>query len=294
MKFGIDISGANTIEKWEEIKNTVDFVIIKYGNIYDDEEFYQHETVQERIKACQNLKIPFGLYIYNYCNNVSNLERELNKIYKDIKNINSDLPVFLDMEDESLIKEGQAQITQLCIKYHEFMEAKDIENGIYANASWFKNYIMYNDFDIGKIWVAQYGVDKPQMTRYDIWQYTSSGKLDGIKGNVDLNYANDDLFHVKQEDENIKVFKTGRYIVDTKVLTVRKTPEIPKNDDNWLRFGELSTNAQIQVKKLTKNWGYVPNGLVKGVVCDVSEIQNNCWGKIPSGWINLNYCKKEL
>lgn len=292
MKFGIDISGANTIENWEEIKSQVDFVIIKYGNIYDDEEFYQHETVQERIKACQNLKIPFGLYIYNYCNNVSNLERELNKIYKDIKNINSDLSVFLDMEDESLIKEGQAQITQLCIKYHEFMEAKDIKNGIYANANWFKNYILYNDFEMGKIWVAQYEVSKPQITKYDIWQYSSKGKVSGIKGNVDVNYADDSLFS-KNETENIKIYRIGRYIVDCDVLTVRSSPEITKNDDNWLRFGELTTNAQMQIKNLTKNWGYVPNGLVKGVVCDVSEIRNKCWGKIPSGWINLNYCRKE-
>lgn len=291
MKFGVDISGANTIENWEEIKSQVDFVIIKYGNIYDDEEFYQHETVQERIKACQNLKIPFGLYIYNYCNNVSNLERELNKIYKDIKNINSDLPVFLDMEDESLIKEGQAQITQLCIKFHEFMEGKGISNGIYANAFWFDNYILYNDFDMGKIWIAQYEVEKPQISRYDIWQYTSLGKVDGITYKVDCNYANDDLFHVKQE--NKKEFTTGRYVVTADVLTVRSTPEIPKNDNNWLRFGELTTNAQVQVKNLSKNLGYIPNGLVKGVVCDVSEVKNTCWGKIPSGWINLNYCRKE-
>lgn len=295
MKFGIDISGANTIENWEEIKNAVDFVIIKYGNIYDDEEFYQHETVKDRIKACQNLKIPFGLYIYNYCNNISNMKRELEKIYKDIKNINSGLPVFLDMEDSSLIQISQAQLTQICINFYEFMKSKGIDSGIYANAYWFKNKILYNDFEMGKIWVAQYEVSKPQMTKYDIWQYSSKGKVSGIKGNVDVNYADDSLFSKKQEtvDENIKVFTTGRYIVDCDVLTVRKTPEISKNDDNWLRFGELTTNAQMQVKNLTKKWGYVPNGLVKGVVCDVSEVKNTCWGKIPSGWINLNYCKKE-
>ncbi len=293
MKFGIDISGANTIENWEEIKNAVDFVIIKYGNIYDDKKFYQHEDVKAKIEACENLKIPYGIYIFNYCNNINKLKKNLNNIYKDIQKLNLSLPVFLDMEADELIQEGKAQLTQLCFSFYEFMKSKGLDAGIYANASWFKNYIMYNDFEMGKIWVAQYEVDKPQMTRYDIWQYTSSGKLDGIKGNVDLNYANDDLLHVKQEDENIKVFKTGRYIVDTKVLTVRKTPEIPKNDDNWLRFGELTTNAQMQVKNLTKKWGYVPNGLVKGVVCDVSEVKNTCWGKIPSGWINLNYCKKE-
>lgn len=82
----------------------------------------------------------------------------------------------------------------------------------------------------------------------------------------------------------------GRYIVNTDVLRVRKDPFITESNDNWLKFGELTENAQKQIKEIIKS-GNIPEGLVNGVICDVSEISND-WGKIPSGWICLKYCKK--
>lgn len=90
--------------------------------------------------------------------------------------------------------------------------------------------------------------------------------------------------------ENTSKFTVGHYVVNTDVLTVRRTPKLDK--DNWLRFEELTSNARNQVYDLV---GYRPNGLVKGVECDVSEIvvaDGYTWGRIPSGWIALEYCKK--
>lgn len=80
-------------------------------------------------------------------------------------------------------------------------------------------------------------------------------------------------------------YKTGRYEVTATVLNVRKGPGI---NYDYLTFSELTSNAQKQVKQ---KCGYEANGLVKGVQCDVSEVSGN-WGKIPSGWICLDYCKK--
>lgn len=85
-------------------------------------------------------------------------------------------------------------------------------------------------------------------------------------------------------------YTTGRYIVDTDVLIVRTSPKI--EDTNWLRYSQLTSNAQKQVYEKS---GYKPNGLVKGVECDVSKIvvaDGYTWGRIPSGWIALEYCKK--
>lgn len=82
------------------------------------------------------------------------------------------------------------------------------------------------------------------------------------------------------------VYTTGRYVVNTEVLTVRRTPEVL--EDNWLTYEELTENAQKQVAELNPN---KPNGLVKGVECDISEVQGS-WGKAPSGWICLDYCTK--
>ena len=73
-------------------------------------------------------------------------------------------------------------------------------------------------------------------------------------------------------------YTPGHYIVTAEVLTVRKNPYVNKEDDNWLKFSELTENAQKQIKE---KLGYEVNGLCKGVECDVSETDRN-WGKIPS------------
>ena len=95
---------------------------------------------------------------------------------------------------------------------------------------------------------------------------------------------------LENEEEQEIIYTIGHYIVNIGVLTVRRTPKI--EEDNWLRFENLTSNARKQVfDKL----GYRINGLVKGVECDVSEIKKAdgyTWGKIPSGWIALEYCKE--
>ena len=93
---------------------------------------------------------------------------------------------------------------------------------------------------------------------------------------------------IEEEQEDYTV---GHYVVTADVLTVRRTPKLDKY--NWLRFEELTSNARNQVYDIV---GDRPNGLVKGVECDVSKIKKAdgyTWGRIPSGWIALEYCKKE-
>lgn len=80
-------------------------------------------------------------------------------------------------------------------------------------------------------------------------------------------------------------YRTGRYEVTATVLNVRGGPG---TNYSWKRYSQLTANAQAQV---LRECGYKPNGLCAGVQCDVSEVDGN-WGKIPSGWICLDYCKK--
>ena len=80
-------------------------------------------------------------------------------------------------------------------------------------------------------------------------------------------------------------YKTGRYEVTATVLNVRSGPG---TNYSWKRYSQLTANAQAQV---LRECGYKPNGLCAGVQCDVSEVDGN-WGKMPSGWICLDYCKK--
>ena len=81
-------------------------------------------------------------------------------------------------------------------------------------------------------------------------------------------------------------YTKGTYKVTCDVLNVR-TGAGTKHGKKT--FNQLTANAQKQIKEL--NSGKAVNGLVEGCVCTVSEVKDN-WGKIPSGWICLDYCKK--
>lgn len=84
------------------------------------------------------------------------------------------------------------------------------------------------------------------------------------------------------------VYKKGTYVVTANLLRVRRGPS---TDYDYKKFSFLTPNAQSQIRKL--NAGNSAHGLVKGCVCTVSEIDDN-WGKIPSGWICLDYCKMKV
>ena len=85
--------------------------------------------------------------------------------------------------------------------------------------------------------------------------------------------------------------KNQSNIIENSYFNVRVTTEVlnvrsgPSTNYPYKKYTELTKNAQEQV---IANCGYPANGLVKGVECTVSEVQGN-WGKIPSGWICLDY-----
>lgn len=79
--------------------------------------------------------------------------------------------------------------------------------------------------------------------------------------------------------------KTGTYKVNASLLNVRAGAgtNYPAK-----AYNQLTSNAQAQNGKLGNSKA---SGLLKGCVCTVTEVQGN-WGKIPSGWICLDYCSK--
>lgn len=84
------------------------------------------------------------------------------------------------------------------------------------------------------------------------------------------------------------VYKKGTYVVTANLLRVRRGPS---TDYDYKKFSFLTPNAQSQIRKL--NAENSAHGLVKGCVCTVSDVDDN-WGKIPSGWICLDYCKMKV
>lgn len=116
-----------------------------------------------------------------------------------------------------------------------------------------------------------------------------TGKATGVH----LHLGVKDVSTDKYEDPEIfaksyaepKKYSVGTYAVEAVLLNVRSGAGVNCKKKTFL---QLTPNAQAQILNINKKKA---DGLVKGCVCSVSQVKNN-WGKIPSGWICLDYCRR--
>ena len=194
MKKGIDVSEFQGDINWSKVKNNhIEFAILKFANIYDNQKIHFDTTFERNYIECKKLNIPIGAYIYNYCNSIINLEKNMTRILSKLKlkSKSFELPLFLDMEDNDILSEGKSELSKLCSKFCEIVNKSSFIPGVYANLNWLKNYLDVSQFSDAKIWVAQYNSECTYNGSYMIWQYSNSGTINGISGNVDLNYLYD-------------------------------------------------------------------------------------------------------
>lgn len=194
-RFGIDVSEWQGKIDWEAVKNKVDFAILRLGWVGNKNNHTLDKYFERNYTECKRLGIPVGVYVYCYCNSVETIKQGAEWTIKNLKNKSLDLPVYIDMEDNTIASKGKQVLTDMCIAYNEMIEKAGYWAGVYANKNWFINYL--DKEKLGSrftCWLAQYSnAYTLEMNNIDIWQYSSSGKVDGIVGNVDCNYMYRDL-----------------------------------------------------------------------------------------------------
>lgn len=188
---GIDISKWNGDIDWTKVAATdVDYAIIRCG--YGDNYTYQDDEYWEKnVKGCEGNNIPYGVYIYSYAKTVTQAKSEADHVLRLIGNHRINFPIYLDVEDDSQVNLPKSTLTNIINTFVNTIHNAGYEVGIYANLNWWTNYI---DASIANNqawfkWVAQYNNTGSTYTGvYQMWQCTSVGRVDGIYGDVDINF----------------------------------------------------------------------------------------------------------
>ena len=140
-------------------------------------------------------------YLYSYAKSVSDAKKEAGVVLKWLKGRELNLPVYYDIEDKSQINLGKKTLTSMCEAFCDVIEKAGYWAGIYANKYFFTTYLDYEKLEEKyTIWVAQYNDNNTYRGKYDMWQYTSSGKVNGISGNVDMDILYRDIFDNRGEN----------------------------------------------------------------------------------------------
>lgn len=186
---GIDVSSHNKNIDWAKVSKKIDYAILRvgYGNNYT----YQDDTYfKKNAEACKKYKIPFGVYLYSYAKNTSQAKSEANHVLRLIKGYHLDFPVYYDLEDNSQVHLGTSTLGSIAKTFCNIISNAEYKVGIYANLYWWNNYLTSSTFENSKWhkWVAQYSSSCDYKSTYQMWQYSSKGKVEGIKGYTDMNY----------------------------------------------------------------------------------------------------------
>lgn len=188
---GIDVSYANGNIDWQKVKPHIDFCMIRagYGSKTVDSKFKENAT------ACTNLKIPFGVYWFSYALSEKMARAEAKKCLSTVKPYKLSCPIAFDFEYDSLSYAQKQGVTisasKMCSIACAFLD-EIIANGypvlLYTNKDFWFNKGFKNLGNRYPIWCASWGTEKPAIY-CNMWQDSSSGRIEGINGNVDTDFS---------------------------------------------------------------------------------------------------------
>ena len=206
---GIDVSQWQGDIDWTAVANSgIKFAIIKCaGRGYGTGSLYEDPYFTKNIQGALANGIQVGVYFFSQATTVEEAYEEASMTINLIKNYQITYPVSIDYETGSGYRINSLSVadkTKICKTFCDVVKSAGHTPMVYTCKSDF-----YNEFNTGelassyKIWMAQYfykyygtgvdyqyGDDLPSFDwGYQMWQYTSTGRVPGISGNVDMNIA---------------------------------------------------------------------------------------------------------
>ena len=190
---GIDVSHWQHNINFSSVKESgIEFANLKAGG--SDAGFYIDSKFEENYTAAVAAGLNVGCYYFAGSKFIGekNGTADAKKFASIIKSKKFDMPIYLDIEAQPTSE--KSGITEAAIAFCDHMEKQGYFIGIYASdISGFKERLDPSVVTKYSSWVARYG-KQPEYNRYwSMWQYSSTGAVTGITGNVDLDISNFDF-----------------------------------------------------------------------------------------------------
>ena len=172
----------------------IDYVLLRVGYTGSSSKSPTIDSVFENNYAnAISAGLPVGIYYYSLATSTAMAEKEANFVIKKLKGKNITYPVYIDMEDNTYQRKcSKATLASVCNTFCNIIKNAGYIPGVYASLDWFNNRIGNITAQHTK-WVAQYYKECQYKGAYDMWQYTSSEKVDGIASKTDVSWCYKDF-----------------------------------------------------------------------------------------------------
>ena len=190
---GIDISEFQEVLDWDMVRDAgVEFVFIRIGlrgygtagNIVED------EAAQSHYEGAKKAGLKVGVYFFSQALTTLEAVEEARFTLDYIKDWELDMPVVFDWEyvhDEARTAGmGALDLTHITLAFCKTIEDAGYTPMIYFNQNQSYYLLQMERLTDYPFWLAMYSDEMTYPYKLDMWQYTSTGAVPGIEGNVDL------------------------------------------------------------------------------------------------------------
>ncbi len=246
--YGIDVSKWQGQIDWKKVKaDGIDFAIIRIGySTLADGSSVKDPYCDYNIKEAKAAGLKVGVYYYAQSINREEVKREAQYVLDNLKGEKLDFPVVFDSEKPQGGRLRDANIDM--DTYTGFAEyfCQLIRAGGYTPMVYSSFNGLHNNYDGArlekkeKIWLARYNTATYYEGKYDIWQYSSSGVVNGISARTDMNF-----YYAPSGDDSYEEEETGLGQVE-RVKVKRKSASSME-----ISFTSVKGAARYEVWKAT-------------------------------------------
>lgn len=195
-KQGIDVSSFQGEIDWRKVKEDgIEFAIIRVGyRGYGTGKMVLDEYFEANIKGALEAGLEVGVYYFSQAISQEEAIEEAQVVLEQVKGYDITYPIVYDAEEittDSARTDGVTvrQLTDNAIAFCDTIEAAGYSSMIYSNKRWLLTKLDLERLNDYKIWFAGYVGIPEYPYDFQMWQYSESGSVAGIDGNVDLNIS---------------------------------------------------------------------------------------------------------
>lgn len=185
---GIDVSKWQGNIDWNKVKASgVDFAILRAG--YGSVSSQKDVTFEDNYQNAKAAGVPVGAYHYSYAKDIAGAKKEAQIFLEWIKGKQFEYPVVFDIEESATYNLGRNTVSEIIKTFCSIVEAAGYYVSVYTNKNWLDHVVSDEVKSKYDTWLAQWTSTPSYAGPYGMWQYTSSGTVDGISGRVDMDIA---------------------------------------------------------------------------------------------------------
>lgn len=190
---GVDVSAHQGRIDWQLVASSgIDFAMIRVGyRGYETGKLTEDKYARANLEGAKAAGLQVGVYFFSQAVSVEEALEEAAFVMEIIEDYDINLPVVYDWEyisDTARTAEVDPRtLTDCTMAYCDALAEAGYSPMVYFNSYQARKQMYLWELEAYPFWLALYSSRMTYPYRIEMWQYTNTGSVPGIQGNVDLN-----------------------------------------------------------------------------------------------------------